>query len=181
MIKLRPINYKHFKGEIMRAIQKVVVNLNRVATIKNEHMRLVGYEKSKDSEFYLFRPADNSDFLKTVRFTDDPYCRYPAVQYVPFVTNSQVNRFLAYNGAPVVKAPVVIKDLSGLSEREKEIAIYEKCVGRNIQVYTVDGFENGKLNAMSVSESGMLKLFMENVKREEVIVKDPILPVKFLT
>lgn len=140
---------------MLRPMKIVIDNLNRIAKINDEYMRLVGYEKSseKNGGFFLFANAINSKARRLVTHYEDGFTRYPVYSYIPFITEaSKINRFLAFNGAPIVHSPVIKQEKIFDIESERYTFINEKYKGKLIGINTDEGYKVGNFNGFILNQ-----------------------------
>lgn len=161
----------------MSHIKKVIDNLNRIALINGEHMRLIGYHKVEGGQnSFLFSLPDGSKQKEIAQVSDDHYYRYADYLYIPFITPTRkINRHLALNGAPIVQKPIIIKS-ENVSHNEYLILLSEKYSGTLIQVSTEDGIVVGVLEGIKEDENENMALYLNGINGKTYVVYEPILP-----
>lgn len=161
----------------MSHIKKVIDNLNRIALINGEHMRLIGYEKVEGGQnSYLFSSPEGSKQREIVRLSEDNYYRYADYLYIPFITPTRkINRHLALNGAPIVSKPIIIKS-ENISHNDYLLALSNKYKDSLIKITTEDGASVGVLEEIKEDDNGEMALYMNGINGKSYIVYEPILP-----
>jgi hypothetical protein len=161
----------------MSQIKKVIDNLNRIALVNGEHMRLIGYEKVEGGQnSFLFSSPVGSNQRKVAQLADDHYYRYADYLYIPFIAPTRkINRHLALNGAPIVQKPVIIKS-ENIPHKEYLKLLSEKYSGKLIQITTEDGLVVGVLDGIREDDNEDMGLYLNGSNGKSYVVYEPILP-----
>lgn len=146
-------------------------NLNKIAFIDREHMRLVGLEKQGDHYNFLFVAPYGSQCAKIAKLTNDNFFRYSSNLHVIFVDYSQTLEIhLSKNGAPRVNR-IIEKEVPLLSYPLECLALGEKFEGWNIRV----GDLTGNLEKIFL-EDGNVIMILNGYNGNKQYITNPKLP-----
>jgi hypothetical protein len=161
-------------SRLEKIINFVGKNIDRIAEINGEQMRLVGVEKYGDSFNYLFLPTKQTRSSKIAKLQNDDYFRYSGSLYIPFLpfSNKHKEQFYAENGSPKAKKIVLIESPFDYGHNEYLLKLGEKYQNKFIQINN----KTGKLITIAPNENDEMTLILQTIDGQLHYCYEPILP-----